>query len=133
MLFYYLICHTYLYEKDKGTIPESTYVARQSELQRITPYGLVLGFVNAGTWPGGLYSWGGSRAKLEASQQTDTYDRGVFYIHGGWGFTVPVSPPEIQRPLAGRLIFMFTDKMLCLFATHTQTVIYNGHLHSTSG
>ena len=70
--------------KDKGTIPEGTYVARHEKLQFITPYGLVLGVANAGTWPGSLYSWGGSRVRLEPSQQTDTYNRSGFYIHGGW-------------------------------------------------
>ena len=70
--------------KDKGTIPEGTYVARQSELQHITPYGIIAGIANAGTWPGSLYSWGASRVKLESSQQTNTYGRGGFYIHGGW-------------------------------------------------
>ena len=67
-----------------GPIPEGTYVARQSELQHITPYGIIAGIANAGTWPGSLYSWGASRVKLESSQQTNTYGRGGFYIHGGW-------------------------------------------------
>ena len=70
--------------KDTGPIPEGTYVARQSELQYITPYGIIAGIANAGTWPGSLYSWGASRVKLESSQQTNTYGRGGFYIHGGW-------------------------------------------------
>ena len=70
--------------KDTGPIPEGAYVARQSELQHITPYGIITGIANAGTWPGSLYSWGASRVKLESSQQTNTYGRGGFYIHGGW-------------------------------------------------
>ncbi len=70
--------------KDTGPIPEGTYVAKQSELQHITPYGIIAGIANAGTWPGSLYSWGASRVKLESSQQTNTYGRGGFYIHGGW-------------------------------------------------
>lgn len=70
--------------KDTGPIPEGAYVARQSELQHITPYGIIAGIANAGTWPGSLYSWGTSRVKLESSQQTNTYGRGGFYIHGGW-------------------------------------------------
>lgn len=70
--------------KDTGPIPEGTYVARQSELQHITPYGIIAGIANAGTWPGSLFSWGASRVKLESSQQTNTYGRGGFYIHGGW-------------------------------------------------
>lgn len=67
-----------------GPIPTGVYVARQEKLQHITPYGLVAGVANKGTWPGSLYSWGSSRISLEASRETDTYNRGGFYIHGGW-------------------------------------------------
>ena len=70
--------------KSTGPIPEGTYVARQEKLQHITPYGLVAGIGNIGTWPGSLYSWGGARVALEASKETNTYDRGGFFIHGGW-------------------------------------------------
>ena len=70
--------------KGKGTIPEGTYVARQEKLQYITSYGLVVGLLNKGTWPGSLYSWGSSRIALEASKETNTFDRGGFYVHGGW-------------------------------------------------
>ncbi len=60
------------------------YVARQEKLQYISSYGLVVGLLNKGTWPGSLYSWGSSRIALEASKETNTFDRGGFYIHGGW-------------------------------------------------
>lgn len=70
--------------KSKGPIPEGIYVARQEKLQYITPYGLAAGLINKGTWPGSLYSWGSSRIALEASKETDTFDRGGFYVHGGW-------------------------------------------------
>lgn len=70
--------------KSIGPIPEGVYVARQEKLQYITPYGLVVGLVNRGTWPGSLYSWGNSRIALEASKETNTFDRGGFYVHGGW-------------------------------------------------
>ena len=70
--------------KSKGPISEGVYVARQEKLQYITPYGLVAGLVNKGTWPGSLYSWGNSRIALEASKETNTFDRGGFYVHGGW-------------------------------------------------
>ena len=70
--------------KSKGPIPEGTYVARQEKLQYITSYGLVVGLLNKGTWPGSLYSWGSSRIALEASKETNTFDRGGFYVHGGW-------------------------------------------------
>ncbi len=71
-------------QKSTGPIPEGTYVARQEKLQHITPYGLIVGIGNIGTWPGSLYSWGSSRISLEASKETNTYNRGGFYIHGGW-------------------------------------------------
>lgn len=70
--------------KSKGPIPEGIYVARQEKLQYITSYGLVVGLLNKGTWPGSLYSWGSSRIALEASKETNTFDRGGFYVHGGW-------------------------------------------------
>ena len=70
--------------KSTGPIPEGTYVARQSELQNITPYGLIAGITNGGTWPGSLYSWGSSRIWLEPSKETNTYGRDNFSIHGGW-------------------------------------------------
>lgn len=70
--------------KDKGTIPEGIYVARQQSLQGITIYGSTVGLVGVGTWPGGQPSWGNSRIALEASTTTNTYGRGGFYVHGGW-------------------------------------------------
>lgn len=68
---------------NRGPIPEGVYVARQSEIQHITPYGLLAGIVNAGTWSGSLYSWGESRVWLEPSNETNTYGRDGFSIHGG--------------------------------------------------
>ncbi len=41
----------------------------------------MIGIANKGTWPGSLYSWGSSRILLEASKQTNTFDRGGFYVH----------------------------------------------------
>ena len=68
---------------NQGPIPEGAYVARQSEIQHITPYGLLAGVINAGTWRGSLYSWGNSRVWLEPSKETNTYGRDGFTIHGG--------------------------------------------------
>ncbi len=76
--------------KDTGPIPEGTYVARQSELQRMSPtdkaIGLsrILGKKYGGKWPGSSYSWGESRVWLEPSKETNTYGRDDFSIHGGW-------------------------------------------------
>ncbi len=80
----------YQHIKDKGTIPEGTYVARQSELQRMSPIDWVVGWSRllsedlGGKWPGSEYSWGSSRVWLEPSKETNTYGRDDFSIHGGW-------------------------------------------------
>ena len=76
--------------KDKGTIPEGTYVARQSELQRMSPIDWIIGWSRllsedlGGKWPGSSYSWGNSRVWLEPSKENNTYGRDDFSIHGGW-------------------------------------------------
>ena len=76
--------------KDKGTIPEGTYVARQSELQRMSPIDWIIGWSRllsedlGGKWPGSSYSWGNSRIWLEPSKENNTYGRDDFSIHGGW-------------------------------------------------
>ena len=72
--------------KDKGTIPEGTYVARRSELQfykDITWDNRLRSAVGFGTWRGGTDSWGESRVWLEPSKETNTYDRSGFSVHGG--------------------------------------------------
>ena len=72
--------------KDKGTIPEGTYVARQSELQfykDITWGNRLRSAVGFGTWRGGTDSWGESRVWLEPSKETNTYGRSGFSAHGG--------------------------------------------------
>ena len=76
----------YQHIKDKGTIPEGTYVARQSELQfykDITWDNRLRSAVGFGTWRGGTDSWGESRVWLEPSKETNTYDRSGFSVHGG--------------------------------------------------
>ena len=76
--------------KDTGPIPEGTYVARQSELQRMSPIDWIIGWSRllsedlGGKWPGSEYSWGDSRVWLEPSKETNTYGRDDFSIHGGW-------------------------------------------------
>ena len=76
--------------KDTGPIPEGTYVARQSELQRMSPIDWIIGWSRllsedlGGKWPGSEYSWGNSRVWLEPSKETNTYGRDDFSIHGGW-------------------------------------------------
>ena len=76
--------------KDTGPIPEGAYVARQSELQRMSPTDWIIGWSRllsedlGGKWPGSEYSWGSSRVWLEPSKETNTYGRDDFSIHGGW-------------------------------------------------
>jgi len=73
-------------QKSTGPIPEGTYVARQEELQHITPVGFIAGLIPGkhGEWPGSEISWGNSRVWLEPSKETNTYGRDKFSIHGGW-------------------------------------------------
>lgn len=75
--------------KNKGPLPEGTYVARQSKIQQINLTDAALGAtrivgIKAGGWPGSYYSWGKHRVWLEPSQETNTYNRNKFSIHGGW-------------------------------------------------
>ena len=75
--------------KDTGPIPEGTYVARQEKLQHISPvdwaigWSRVLGDDLGGKWPGSSVSWGSSRVWLEPSNETNTFERSGFSIHGG--------------------------------------------------
>lgn len=72
--------------KQKGTIPEGIYVARQSGLQfykDISWSDRQRSAIGFGTWRGGTDSWGGSRVWLEPSKNTNTLGRDNFSIHGG--------------------------------------------------
>ena len=75
--------------KDTGPIPEGTYVARQEKLQHMSPvdwaigWSRVLGDDLGGKWPGSSVSWGSSRVWLEPSNETNTFERSGFSIHGG--------------------------------------------------
>lgn len=76
----------YQNRESTGPIPAGTYVARQEELQHITPVGFMAGLIPGkhGEWPGSTISWGDSRVWLEPSKETNTYGRDKFSIHGGW-------------------------------------------------
>ena len=73
--------------RNKGPLPEGTYVARQSELyyfddmskidQELSKTGLLTKF------PGGRKSWGNSKVVLEPSNQNNMLGRANFTIHGG--------------------------------------------------
>lgn len=76
----------YQYVKKKGTIPEGTYVARQSGLQfykDISWSDRQRSVIGLGTWPGRTDSWGESRVWLEPSRGNNVYGRDNFSIHGG--------------------------------------------------
>ena len=68
-------------EKSKGPIPEGEYTL--TETQEISTKNIILGIVDRGEWPGGLYSWGNIRTWLNPNEGTNTFDRRGFSIHGG--------------------------------------------------
>ena len=72
--------------KNYGPIPEGNYIARKEEHQRWKNLNLLqksTAYVGKGEWPGGTYAWGENRIWLTPSQETNTYNRSGFSIHGG--------------------------------------------------
>jgi len=79
---------------NKGPIPEGTYYADQNQRQTITPlqagWGIIAPIANKilpkpkGTWNGSLPAWGTRRVWLRPDENTNTYGRSGFTIHGGW-------------------------------------------------
>lgn len=43
----------------------------------------IIGFFGRGEWPGGIRSWGKVRTWIYANEDTKTYGRSGFSIHGG--------------------------------------------------
>ena len=79
---------------NKGPIPEGTYYANQDQRQNITALDAVAGTgigianklganIHRGTWNGGPISWGTKRVWLQPDDNTNTYGRSGFTIHGG--------------------------------------------------
>jgi hypothetical protein len=68
---------------NKGPIPEGTYYADQDQRQNITALDAVAGIVGHGKWAGSLPAWGTSRVWLRPDDNTNTYGRSGFSIHGG--------------------------------------------------
>ena len=80
---------------NKGPIPEGTYYADQNQRQNISlsdaGIGTAVGMlnnigipINKGTWKGGPAAWGLRRVWLRPDENTNTYGRDGFSIHGGW-------------------------------------------------
>lgn len=73
-------------KRDLGPIPEGNYALPKSEYQN---WGSVKGLawlrsnIGIGPWPGGTDSWGEHRIWLKPSNETNTYGRGGFSVHGG--------------------------------------------------
>ena len=74
---------------NKGPIPEGTYYADQDQRQNITALDAVWGGITKvfnlpyGHWKGSLPAWGTSRVWLRPDDNTNTYGRSGFSIHGG--------------------------------------------------
>jgi len=72
--------------KDKGPLPEGTYVARQSKIQFYKDIDWLdrqKSHIWRGSWPGGTDSWGDSRVWLEPAEKTNLLGRKKFSVHGG--------------------------------------------------
>jgi len=77
--------------KNKGPIPEGVYLVKQKQLQSIkdiSSYDRLKGKFGFGTWPWLETAWGESRVWLLPANETNTYGRTGFSIHGG---SFPVS------------------------------------------
>lgn len=72
--------------KNKGPLPEGTYVARQSNLYYFDDMSKIermAAYAGRTKFPGGRRSWGNSKVALEPSPQNNMLGRGKFNIHGG--------------------------------------------------
>lgn len=80
----------------EGPLPEGKYHVRQSNMQNFDDLPLKdrvfaqmsmapkYAKVSLGKWPGGTASWGRHRVWLEPDENTNTFNRDNFSIHGGW-------------------------------------------------
>ena len=72
--------------ENKGPIPEGQYIVDPSRTQSISEISTadrVKGLVGRGPWPGLENSWGEHRTWLKPTEETNTYKRSGFTIHGG--------------------------------------------------
>jgi hypothetical protein len=73
--------------RDYGPLPQGSYRAKISELQRYENLGRWDRFKNnlgGGPWPYGKPAWGNYRVWLAPDPNTQTFGRDNFSIHGGW-------------------------------------------------
>lgn len=80
-------CKEYTDVTDNGPIPEGKWILRKGSAQHYNPEELTLGDriknkLNQ-DWKSKPDSWGNSRIKLEAADDTDTKGRTNMYAHGG--------------------------------------------------
>ena len=68
---------------NKGPLPEGIYYANQDQRQNISLIDSIIGFGKRGKWPGSIPAWGINRVWLQPDENTDTYGRSGFTIHGG--------------------------------------------------
>ena len=74
---------------NKGPLPVGTYYANQNQRQNITAKDAIIGTIakvlgiSKGKWSGGPISWGTKRVWLQPDENTNTYGRSGFTIHGG--------------------------------------------------
>lgn len=72
--------------RDKGPIPEGEYIVDPSNTQSFSEVSIInrlKGMIGFGTWPGLTVSWGYYRTWIIPTEETNTYDRYGFSIHGG--------------------------------------------------
>lgn len=73
--------------RDHGPLPQGAYRVNVGEMQRYEDTSLYDRFKGAfkhGTWKGGTPAWGRYRFWLKPGENTQTFGRDNFSIHGGW-------------------------------------------------
>ena len=72
--------------KNKGPLPEGRWIVKQSEYQKMPDRNwieMILAEVGRTSWPGGESAWGRNRIWIHPLNDTTTYGRSAFSIHGG--------------------------------------------------
>jgi len=89
-------CRKFQNIKNNGPIPEGDWMVKQDNLQNYDDLSLsdkslnLIGGITGkffnypmGKWPGGKVAWGNNRVWLTPDENTNTYGRNNFSIHGG--------------------------------------------------